>query len=41
MIVDCGGGTTDMTVYQIDSGGRLKDIFKTKFSFLNCAASIS
>ena len=28
MIVDCGGGTTDITVHEIDTGGRLKEIHK-------------
>ena len=28
MIVDCGGGTTDITVHQIDNGGRIKEIHK-------------
>ena len=28
MIVDCGGGTTDITVHQIDSGGCLREIHK-------------
>ena len=28
MIVDCGGGTTDITVHQTDIGGRLKEIHR-------------
>ena len=26
MIVDCGGGTTDITVHEVDSYGYLKEI---------------
>ena len=28
MLVDCGGGTVDITVHEMESHGRLKELYK-------------